>query len=248
MSEPFWLVWNPQGQRPPSFRHPTADSAVAEAGRLAESNPGRPFFVLGAMGFASADAPRARFMSLVDANDEFVAANAADFDETDFTDPPAQPPVNEGYLPVQVAASARVLKHGEYRKGDRVRYAGRVSGRTAKWIGLTGSVASLHGGLVYVAFDGAGELHKSCHPRNLEHEHLPQFEVGDRVRAKARGLANVPIAAGVEGVLTEAVSTDVFTVVLDTEVTGESGRISDTWTTVAADIELVRPVQRGSGS
>lgn len=248
MSERFWLVWNPLGQRPPSFRHPTADSAVAEAGRLAELNPGQPFFVLGALGFASADAPRARFMSLVDTNDEFVAANAADFDETDFTDPPAQPPATEGYLPVQVAASARVLKHGEYRKGDRVRYVGRVAGTVANWIGFTGSVTAHDSGWVYVAFDGADELHKSCHPRNLEHEHLPQFEVGDRVRVKAQGLANVPVAAGVEGVLTEAMSPDVFAIVLDTEVTGRIGRISDMWTAVAADIELVRPAQRGSGS
>lgn len=246
MSEPFWLVWNPNGQRPPSFRHPTADSAVAEAGRLAESNPGEAFFVLGAMGFASADAPRARFMSLVDANDEFVAANAADFDETDFTDPPAQPLVTEGYLPIQAAASARTLKHGEYRKGDRVRYVGRVAGTVSMWIGFTGSVTAHDRGWVYVAFDGPDELHKSCHPGNLEHDLLPQFEVGDRVRVKAQGLANVPFAAGIEGVLTEAKGPDVFAIVLDAEVIGTSGRKSDMWTAVAADIELVRPACRGS--
>lgn len=246
MSEPFWLVWNPQGLRPPSFRHPTADSAVAEAGRLAELNPGAAFFVLCAMGFASADAPRARFMSLVDDNDEFIAANPADFDETDFNDPPAQSLSTDGYLPVQIAA--RVLKHGEYQVGDRVRYTGRLQGRTSKWIGRTGVVKARYRHVLTIAFDDDIGSMKSCDIANLEHEHLPQFEVGDRVRVKARGLPNVPIAAGVEGVLTEAMNADVFEIVLDTEVTGHSGRISDMWTTVAADIELVRPVQRGSGS
>ncbi|MGF6806275.1 hypothetical protein OKW30_001401 [Paraburkholderia sp. Clong3] len=44
----FWIVWCPTGEKPPSYRHLSAGSAVAEAERLAISNPGREFFVLGA--------------------------------------------------------------------------------------------------------------------------------------------------------------------------------------------------------
>ncbi|MDE1914700.1 MAG: hypothetical protein KGJ57_17630 [Sphingomonadales bacterium] len=42
----FYLVWNPQGMKPPKFRHPWLASAKAEARRLAIANPGHEFFVL----------------------------------------------------------------------------------------------------------------------------------------------------------------------------------------------------------
>lgn len=43
----FWLVWNPGGGSP-TMRHPTYESAVAEARRLAESNASARFYVLSA--------------------------------------------------------------------------------------------------------------------------------------------------------------------------------------------------------
>lgn len=42
----FWLVWSPTGATPPKFRHPTEQSAVQEAERLAIVNPGTLFVVL----------------------------------------------------------------------------------------------------------------------------------------------------------------------------------------------------------
>lgn len=50
--EKFFLVWSPQGARPPTCRHPTMESAHAEAVRLAGASPGAEFFVLEAMGVA----------------------------------------------------------------------------------------------------------------------------------------------------------------------------------------------------
>lgn len=43
--EPFWFVWNPQGHNP-QHKHPTLDSALREAERLARINPGQTFIVL----------------------------------------------------------------------------------------------------------------------------------------------------------------------------------------------------------
>ncbi len=43
---PFWLVWSPTGDRPPSYRHTTEDAALREANRLADANPGRVFYVM----------------------------------------------------------------------------------------------------------------------------------------------------------------------------------------------------------
>ena len=42
---PFWLVWNELGQSP-RYKHGTAASAEAEAGRLAMLHPGITFTVL----------------------------------------------------------------------------------------------------------------------------------------------------------------------------------------------------------
>jgi len=43
---PFWIVWSPQGQRPPRYRHDTEESAITEAARLAGERIGAQFFVL----------------------------------------------------------------------------------------------------------------------------------------------------------------------------------------------------------
>lgn len=45
----FWLVWNPDGQRPPTRQHLSAESAGDEAARLAANKPGEPFYVLHAV-------------------------------------------------------------------------------------------------------------------------------------------------------------------------------------------------------
>lgn len=45
----FWLVWSPQGARPPLVRHRTYRGAVSEAERLARLNPGSEFFVVQAL-------------------------------------------------------------------------------------------------------------------------------------------------------------------------------------------------------
>ncbi|MBB4212802.1 hypothetical protein EV659_1185 [Rhodothalassium salexigens DSM 2132] len=45
---PFWLVWNPQGVRPPRYRHTTFAGAKAEAERLVRICPGNEFYVLAA--------------------------------------------------------------------------------------------------------------------------------------------------------------------------------------------------------
>jgi recombination protein RecT len=42
----FFIVWNPEGQRPPKFRHGTFGQASGEATRLARENPGAEFFVM----------------------------------------------------------------------------------------------------------------------------------------------------------------------------------------------------------
>lgn len=48
---PFWLVWNPSNGVP-TFKHPTLESAKAEAERLAAMYPNQSFFVLGTCGVA----------------------------------------------------------------------------------------------------------------------------------------------------------------------------------------------------
>ena len=44
----FWMVWCPDGF-PPSYKHPTVDSAIVEAERLARANRGKSFVVLQAI-------------------------------------------------------------------------------------------------------------------------------------------------------------------------------------------------------
>jgi hypothetical protein len=42
----FWIVWCPTGTKPPSYRHPTYESAVAEAERLARCSGTAEFYVM----------------------------------------------------------------------------------------------------------------------------------------------------------------------------------------------------------
>lgn len=52
--ETFYVVWNPTAG-PPRARHNTEQKALSEAERLARSNPGQKFIVLGAI--ATIEAP-----------------------------------------------------------------------------------------------------------------------------------------------------------------------------------------------
>ena len=45
----FWLVWNPESNRPPTRQHLSAESAGDEADRLAAYAPGQSFYVLHAV-------------------------------------------------------------------------------------------------------------------------------------------------------------------------------------------------------
>lgn len=362
MTEQFCIVWNPAGHRPPSFRHPTPESAIAEAGRLAEANPGETFFVLSAVGFASADHPQAHFMSLIDeeeapanfglptiaipaqrcraALDEFVAAHAAEFDETDFNDPPVQASEIDGYLPLQSkpavffdsavnppeelrkgnvrltvetpAAQAihlrdlkgdlncaaevapqlagvttlivpddvrgpgivrghpsitalvdrivtesglvlkdrdgpRTLKNGEFLPGDRVRFTGRHSPAVAEVLGRVGRMLGMVEGLAIVVFDGEA-TRRVCSIGNLEHESLPQFEVGDRVRVKSAGLHNVKAAAGFETTIDAPAWGNLVRLRFSVDVENDEGLKSTLWWAEPSMIELVRPVQAGPSS
>lgn len=47
-SQPFFLVWNPEGGAP-TMKHPNYAIAEAEAKRLARGDPGSSFFVLAAV-------------------------------------------------------------------------------------------------------------------------------------------------------------------------------------------------------
>ena len=51
MKEPFWIVWCDNGGVP-TVKHPTVQSARAEAERLARTNAGRHFHVLQVIGSA----------------------------------------------------------------------------------------------------------------------------------------------------------------------------------------------------
>ncbi|QRF60202.1 hypothetical protein [Variovorax paradoxus] len=54
----FWLVWSPEGERPPRHEHHSAKAAADEAERLATVYPGKSFYVLHATEMRrTADAP-----------------------------------------------------------------------------------------------------------------------------------------------------------------------------------------------
>nr|WP_249172130.1 hypothetical protein [Burkholderia vietnamiensis] len=44
---PFFIVWSPTGEKPPTFKHQSRQSAVMEAERLARVHRGQKFYVLG---------------------------------------------------------------------------------------------------------------------------------------------------------------------------------------------------------
>lgn len=127
------------------------------------------------------------------------------------------------YRVEEPAKPARVLKHGEYQPGDRVRYTARGLGAPLSWIGRVGVIecVSQDGRSSSVRFDNSGN-DALCSHASLEHESLPQFEVGDRVRLKRGTVTGV-----IYGFYSDRAA-------LSCELTG-SARLSD--------LELVRPVQ-----
>lgn len=48
----FWLVWCPEGRKPPKYQHNIKESAEREAARLAEKYPGEEFYVMEAISMA----------------------------------------------------------------------------------------------------------------------------------------------------------------------------------------------------
>jgi hypothetical protein len=54
---PKWYVWNRQAG-PPTMSHASEDSAIREADRLAEANPGQTFLVLACIGYSIKEPPR----------------------------------------------------------------------------------------------------------------------------------------------------------------------------------------------
>lgn len=52
MIDPFWLVWCPDGYRPPKFEHSSKLSAEKEAVRMAGKIPGKEFYVMECVGCA----------------------------------------------------------------------------------------------------------------------------------------------------------------------------------------------------
>lgn len=80
----------------------------------------------------------------------------------------------------------RILVHGMYRPGDHVRYTGRGPGRFHP--SLLGAIGVFReegdSGFCAVDFDAdsGAAPNIATHVNNLEHETLPQFEVGDTVR------------------------------------------------------------------
>ncbi|OZI59911.1 hypothetical protein [Bordetella genomosp. 11] len=53
----FWLVWNPHGNNP-KCRHDMAETAAAEAERLAREHPGQRFYIVHAVEYREVDVLR----------------------------------------------------------------------------------------------------------------------------------------------------------------------------------------------
>lgn len=175
MSEPLFLVWNPCGATPPTVPHPNYETASEEACRLAEKSPGQRFYVLEAQSFAEAPPPSAVLTEL----------GADDDGEEDHFGWSVEIAVEERPVPVGL----RVLKHGEYQPGDRIRFTGRAPSALMDLVGVGGVFeAETSIGFARIVLDGTGPLvirRYATSVENLEHESLPQFEVGDLVRAKS---------------------------------------------------------------
>ncbi|GLK86646.1 hypothetical protein [Ancylobacter defluvii] len=177
MSEPLFLVWNPRGATPPTVQHPNYQSASEEACRLAEKSPGQRFYILEAQAFAEAVPPSA-ILTEIQSDDDGDAEDRFGWSVEITVESPAAP------------TAVRVLQHGEYRSGDRVRFTGRKDAMP-DLVGKVGVIIApgtlLRPGFVAVVFDGDVPRHERAYVvsiENLEHESLPQFEVGDLVRAK----------------------------------------------------------------
>ncbi|MDQ0510945.1 hypothetical protein [Ancylobacter amanitiformis] len=103
--------------------------------------------------------------------------------------PPAPPSIEEWGNPTEVpdcladlfVAPKRTLVPGTFVPGDRVRFTGRYYNALPGLYGKVGRLCVLDAGIATFLLDGESAV-RSCSVENLEHESLPQFEVGDIVR------------------------------------------------------------------
>lgn len=146
------------------------------------------------------------------------------------------------YRVVEAAKPTRTLKHGEYQVGDRVRYTARASdvGDLSR-VGAVGVATDVKSYAVEVKWDDGITRPHGPLTENIEHESLPQFKIGDRVRAKAGGLRGVKQAAGHEAEIVGG--SGLLSLRFDCKIKSDTGRSSNTWYAHPGEIELVRPAR-----
>jgi hypothetical protein len=64
VNDTFYIVWSPTGHTPPQIKHETRPGAVAEAERLARSNPGHDFYVMAASDMRAVPMKRIKFSDI----------------------------------------------------------------------------------------------------------------------------------------------------------------------------------------
>lgn len=142
---------------------------------------------------------------------------------------------------------ARRLIHGQYAPGDRVRYTGRGSSQLeADLVGKVGTVVCLEPGMVGGKFGVAHGFYLPA--ERLEHERLPQFLTGDRVRVKAQGLFNVREAAGSDAVIIRKGEADTLVLRFSQPVTSNDRRQLHDAAARPHEIELVTPDESTGGA
>ena len=148
------------------------------------------------------------------------------------------------YRVVESAKPPRTLAHGEYQVGDRVRYTARAAdvGDLSR-VGVVGVVTGVKGSIIDVKWDDGITRPNGPLPENIEHESLPQFKVGDRVRVKAGGLFNVPLAAGREAQIENYAAGYGIKLRFYGPFENRDRYSSNIWYGSNDRIELVRPVQ-----
>ena len=160
---------------------------------------------------------------------------------------PALLKVGDALDKIGAATKPRALKHGEYRPGDRVRYVGR----SKLWnqpgdIGDLATVREVSNSIVFLTYDKPKRCHSpGVYPENIEHESLPQFEAGDRVRVKDGGLPAVSDAAGREALIAISYLDSTMHLRFDEPIANNYGTISQEWHAERHQVELVRPFQAG---
>lgn len=145
-------------------------------------------------------------------------------------------------------AKKRELKHGEYLPGDRVRYVGRSPFHNEpEHIGRLGTVGSvITEKTIEVLWDGQSPKPAwGVYPENIEHESLPQFRKGDRVRVGPKGLGNVREAAGKDAKVTARSFNGDIEVSIFHPVRADFGNIGRTFFAKSHEISLLIPAREG---